>query len=680
MINSAGSKMSRWVFLSFALLALASHQAGAQIADAAMRNDLAAVKDLIKKKVNVNEAQGDGMTAIHWAAENGNLEIAKALIAAKANQNVKTKIGSYTPLHLAIRSGSAELVKVFVAGGADVKLATTNTGVTPLHLAASAGNPEVVALLLEKGADANAREPEYGQTPLMFAAAEDRAAAIKVLLSKGADPNLVSRTIVFRDASAADAAVTRRRNEILNAGRTDTTQRVNATPAQLQAAIAESRKVYLVGEIPAGPAARERSPADTAADPDDPPPTGLVNALGGFTALHHAAREGSVESARALIEGGAKLDVPSGGDKSTPLMIATINGQFDAAMVLIEKGANPNLASEAGTTPLYGTLERRWANRTRYPQPIVVDYQKASHLEVLEALLKAGANPNVALNRHLYYMTYTGCGNSNCGLEQVAGATPFWRAAYATDVDAMRLLAKYGADANAPTRRVQAARGGGGGGNARGGGGGNARGGGAGGRGQAAGDSGQGAATAVAANANASGAAAVTANSVLDVGRAGAAGAAAAGGGGGPGGPPAPANAGAGDPSGVPLPPDGAQVYPIHAAAGVGYGQGFAGNSHRHAPDGWIPAVKFLIEEMKVDVNLRDVNGYTPLHHAAARGDNELIKYLVSKGADVKAVSRRGQTTADMANGPVSRITPYHDTVRLLESLGSLNNHRCASC
>jgi ankyrin repeat protein len=90
--------------------------------------------------------------------------------------------------------------------------------------------------------------------------------------------------------------------------------------------------------------------------------------------------------------------------------------------------------------------------------------------------------------------------------------------------------------------------------------------------------------------------------------------------------------------------------------------------------------VKFLVEEMKVDVNLRDVNGYTPLHHAAARGDNDLIRYLVSKGADVKAVSRRGQTTADMANGPVSRITPYPETVKLLEQLGSKNNHRCLSC
>jgi ankyrin repeat protein len=86
------------------------------------------------------------------------------------------------------------------------------------------------------------------------------------------------------------------------------------------------------------------------------------------------------------------------------------------------------------------------------------------------------------------------------------------------------------------------------------------------------------------------------------------------------------------------------------------------------------------VEELGADVNARDHNGYSPLHHAAARGDNELIRYLVSKGADPTAIARSGQTTADMANGPVQRIQPFPETVALLESLGSKNNHRCMSC
>ena len=104
-----------------------------------------------------------------------------------------------------------------------------------------------------------------------------------------------------------------------------------------------------------------------------------------------------------------------------------------------------------------------------------------------------------------------------------------------------------------------------------------------------------------------------------------------------------------GDP---PVPVGGPALLPIHAASGAGYGQSFAGNAHRYVPGNWLPAVRFLVEECGADVNARDANGYTPLHHAASRGDNELILYLVEHGANVKATSRKGQTTADMAQRP----------------------------
>ena len=129
-----------------------------------------------------------------------------------------------------------------------------------------------------------------------------------------------------------------------------------------------------------------------------------------------------------------------------------------------------------------------------------------------------------------------------------------------------------------------------------------------------------------------------------------------------------------------PVPVGGPAVWPIHAASGVGYGEGFAGNAHRHMPNGWLPTVKYLVEGLGVDVNARDHNGYNAVHHAAARGDNELIRYLVEQGADVMAVSRRGQTTVDMANGPVQRIRPFPETIELLETLGAINNHNCVSC
>ena len=212
------------------------------------------------------------------------------------------------------------------------------------------------------------------------------------------------------------------------------------------------------------------------------------------------------------------------------------------------------------------------------------------------ALLYAGANVNARLRHTLWFTTYN---RDLLGVDR-AGATPFWCAAHATDVPAMKLLLEYGADPDLPTIKVSQ-RGGG--------------------------------------------------------------------------------RADRPDPSGLPpVPMGGPAVNPIHAAAGVGYGQGYAGNSHRHAPEGWMPTMRFLVEELGAGVNARDINGYTPVHHAAARGDNEMILYLVEKGADVTAVARNGRTTADMANGPVQRIQPFPATVALLERLGAKNNHRCVSC
>jgi ankyrin repeat protein len=90
--------------------------------------------------------------------------------------------------------------------------------------------------------------------------------------------------------------------------------------------------------------------------------------------------------------------------------------------------------------------------------------------------------------------------------------------------------------------------------------------------------------------------------------------------------------------------------------------------------------LRYLVEELDADVNQRDQNGHTPLHNAASRGDNEAIQYLLDRGADVMAVSRSGQTTADMANGPAQRLTPFPATLELLEGLGAINNHNCVGC
>jgi hypothetical protein len=121
-------------------------------------------------------------------------------------------------------------------------------------------------------------------------------------------------------------------------------------------------------------------------------------------------------------------------------------------------------------------------------------------------------------------------------------------------------------------------------------------------------------------------------------------------------------------------------VLAIHYVAGEGYGEGFAGNAHVHAPDAWLSAMKYVVEDLHQDVNARDDGGYTALHHAAARGDSDMILYLISKGADPTVVSSRGQTAADMANSPTSRISPIPNIVALLQALGSANTHKCTQC
>jgi uncharacterized protein len=129
-----------------------------------------------------------------------------------------------------------------------------------------------------------------------------------------------------------------------------------------------------------------------------------------------------------------------------------------------------------------------------------------------------------------------------------------------------------------------------------------------------------------------------------------------------------------------PIPVGGPGIAPLLAAAGQGYGEGFAANHHRYAPGGMLAAVKYLVEELHADVNVRDHEGNTAIHHAAARGDNEMILYLISKGADPKIINRAGQTTVDLANGPVQRITPFPETIKLLEGYGVKNNHKCVGC
>jgi hypothetical protein len=271
-----------------------------------------------------------------------------------------------------------------------------------------------------------------------------------------------------------------------------------------------------------------------------------------------------------------------------------MNGRFDLAMKLVERGADLNLMTTTeGASPLFAVLNTQWAGyNTGHPQPRAQDLQQTEYMTLLNALLAAGADPNVRLKTHLYYLIWF---EGQLGLD-ITGATPFWRAAYAQDVDAMKALVAYGADPNIPTRWPELGM-----------------------RGRRQQD-----------------------------GR-------------------------IEDDSGVPRLEGAPNMYPIHAAVGGGW-LGISAWQVTAVPNNFMVATKYLIEEHGVDPSLPDSWGYTPLHYAAVRGGTDMIEYLVSKGADVTAMTDLGQSPVDMARGGRAGYferAAHPETVELLQSLGS---------
>src|SRR5258705_2503933 len=177
---------------ALALSTLLDAAPGSPVADAAMQGNKEAVRALLKQAVDVNGAQGDGMTALHWAAMKDDADLAQLLLYAGANVRATTRIGAYTPLVLAAKQGSAAVMAPLLTSGADANAPTSN-GTTPLMLASASGSVEAVRLLLDHGADVNATESVRNLTAAMFAAASNRAPVIELLAKRGADLKATSK-------------------------------------------------------------------------------------------------------------------------------------------------------------------------------------------------------------------------------------------------------------------------------------------------------------------------------------------------------------------------------------------------------------------------------------------------------------------------------------------------------
>jgi ankyrin repeat protein len=555
------------------------------VADAAQAGDRTAVANLLKQAADVNAAQADGMTALHWAALRDDAALAQTLLYAGANVKATTRLNAYTPLLLAAKDGRASVIDPLVKAGADVNGRTSN-GTTPLMFAAASGSMNAVMALVDRGADVNAKEPVRGFTAIMFAAASDRAPVVNALAQRGANLRATTSVVDINSMGRGAFAGVLFGNP----------QGQGGQGGQAGGAGGGQGQGQFGGQGGGGGRFGQQG---TAGIDRQYQLNELVYAQGGLAAIHLAARQGYASTIDALLASGADINQPTAGDRTTPLVVATINGHFDLAKSLLDRGADPALGSENGVTALYAALNCEWAPKALYPQPRAYINQKTSYLDLMKALLDKGADPNARIRKKVWYSGYS---FDLSGVDE-GGATAFWRAAYASDIEAMRMLVSYGADPTIPTMK--------GGGRPR---------------------------------------TADVEREVTDVAKT------------------------------PPVPVGGPGVPAIVAAAGSGYGEGFAANSHRYAPTGMLAAVKYLVEELGADVNATDHEGNTALHNAAARGDVELIQYLVSKGANVKAVNREGRTTADMANGPVQRIQPWPDALALLEKLGAKNNHKCVSC
>ncbi|HEX7081780.1 MAG TPA: ankyrin repeat domain-containing protein [Gammaproteobacteria bacterium] len=352
--------------------------AAGTLVDAVKTGDRAAALEMIARGADVDAAEANGTTPLHWAVYREDVALVERLLDAGADPSVENDFGS-TPMAEAAVTGNAEIIRLLLDAGADPESPNAE-GQTALMAVARTGDLEAAKLLLDAGADVNATEHWGGQSALMWAAVQCHPEMMRLLIEHGAE---------------VDA-----RGAVRNWQR-----RVTAEPR----------------------------------------PKDLHR--GGFTPLLYAAREGCVDGARVLVEAGADIDLADP-DRVTPLVLALINMRFDTAAYLIEAGADVDKWDFYGRTPLYAAVDL--STLPRGGRPDVPSTDETTALEVIRMLLERGANPNIQLKwRPPYRNVIFDRGGDNAVL--TTGATPLLRASKVGDnLEAIRLLLAHGARVDLP--------------------------------------------------------------------------------------------------------------------------------------------------------------------------------------------------------------------------------------
>ena len=452
--------------------------AQAPIADAASTGNKVEIERLLKHGADVNAQQADGATALQWAAYRGDAKLAELLLKAGAKPDLANRDGA-TPLWLAAARGDAAVIEALLKGGAEAN-EQLPLGRRPLMLAARSGNVDAVHALLEHGADVNAGETERGTTALMQAADQGHADVLKELIQHGASVAAVSKAVMRDGRTAAlgnsedpRRAVRQQAISVLCEAKPPDLQEVrfqremllgasekNTADADLCKGI-EHRGLSFVTIVGAGgnhgagagggdvtedteanpvadasgkpaPAAAARVRRPAAREPDG----------GAITALVYAARAGSIDAARALLEGGADVNQTTRYGWS-PLLAATQNQNYQVAKFLIEHGADVNLANKGGWTPLYLAVDNRNIEGGDYP----VRSPDMDSLAYIAYLLDKGADVNWRITES----TETRTVFTNQWLNE-EGATAFLRAAQSGDLALLKLLVAHGADPKINTK------------------------------------------------------------------------------------------------------------------------------------------------------------------------------------------------------------------------------------